>query len=230
MYKTFCTVIAALALAAFTPQEPDPAMSPETQAAVAAWRAEFQNAIDSAAAHPPQTFAEELDRRLGVEQAGRGAIGLIRNAGLPPDQMALATTEIWKELGSHDAANTEWLKSNLPPDGWFRISRDGARTATNAWLIVQHSPDTEWQKTILARMTPLIAEKEVNGRDYALLYDRVELFAGRPQRYGSQGTCEGGRLVIHKLEDAQRVDEWRASVGLGPLEEYKKVLGVGRAC
>ena len=44
---------------------------------------------------------------------------------------------------------------------------------------------------------------------------------GWPQRYGTQGRCTDGEWGPDELEDPDRVDEWRADVGLDPLAEYK---------
>lgn len=219
-----------IALAPKASAQTTPTMSSETRELVAQWRTEFQKGLDFAAAHPPKTMAEELNQRVGIEQTGRNALDAVNTSGLPADQMQLALSAIWAELGARDADNTAWLRTRLPPDGWFRASRDGADVASNAWLIVQHSPDRDWQREILARMAPLVAQGEVNGPDYALLYDRVEVFLGHPQRYGSQGVCKNGEVLLAPIEDEARVDELRASVGLGALADYKLKLRVGRKC
>lgn len=222
----------ALMLCAFAPQTPPPAstLSFEAQIVLDAWRAKFQAAKDTATAMPGSTLAAELERRIHVEQAGRMAIGDIQAAKLPIDQERLVMAKMGKELSAGDAANTEWLKSVIPADGWFRNSRDGRQVVGGAWLIVQHSPDRQLQKDVLAKMAPLVELGEVRGQDYALLYDRTEMAEDRPQRYGSQGTCVNGALTIDRLEDPEHVDELRAKVGLGPLEDYAKILGVGRRC
>lgn len=227
-------VLCALAtVIAFNPQasaQTASVMSAAAKDVVARWQAEFQKGLDFAAAHPPTTMAEELNQRVGIEQTGRTALDAVNVEGLPADQMQLALSAIWTELSARDADNTAWLKTKLPADGWFRASRDGADVASNAWLIVQHSPDKDWQREVLARMTPLVATGEVNGPDYALLYDRVEVFLGHPQRYGSQGVCTNGEIVLAPLEDEARVDDLRATVGLGSLADYKLLLRVGRKC
>ena len=135
------------------------------------------------------------------------------------------------QINPIDEDNLRYLKSVLPADGWFRKSRDGEVVASAAWLIVQHAHDRAFQKEVLARMAPLVAEGEASGPDFALLYDRNEMFEGRPQKYGSQGTCEGGVRVIYRLVDPDRVDEFRRGIGLREdLAAYKKRLGVGGPC
>ena len=55
----------------------------------------------------------------------------------------------------------------------------------------------------------------------ALLEDRVRLRDGKPQLYGSQVTRNpAGQWEARDLENPEKVDERRASVGLPPLAEY----------
>lgn len=55
-----------------------------------------------------------------------------------------------------------------------------------------------------------------------MMYDRLQMTRHQPQRYGTQMTCDygAGQWTLWRLEDAERVDEFRASVGLGPVAEY----------
>ena len=194
----------------------------------------FNDAVSTAEASndgmEDMSFADELAYRVEVEQAARYATDLIGLAELSKEDHLLVRREIWGKITALDADNTEWLKAHLPEDGWFRISRDGAEVSSNAWMIVQHSPDDAWRKDILDRMTPLLKKNEVSGQSYALLYDRVQMFDGKPQRYGSQGTCKDGVLVLHELENPENVDALRAQIGLSPLEDYVKLLNIGAPC
>ena len=80
----------------------------------------------------------------------------------------------------------------------------------------------------LTLMEPYFQTGEIRDQNYALLYDRVSVYQGRPQRYGTQG----GMLVIdgvkhhgaQPIEDVAHVDERRAAIGLGPLAEYLRLL------
>ena len=72
-------------------------------------------------------------------------------------------------------------------------------------------------------MLELLGEAVTRGQSaparYAYLYDRVQVLAGAPQRYGTQGRCvEGGGWEPLPLEDAARVNRLRAEVGLGTLD------------
>ncbi len=61
-------------------------LSPAAQAAVDAWRVKFEAAKAEAGRLPSSTLAQEMERRVRVEQAGRIGIGDIQAADLPPDE------------------------------------------------------------------------------------------------------------------------------------------------
>jgi len=206
--------------------------SPDVAKVVASWREQMNTFTESRTPLPATAgVADQIRYRAARDQAGRSALSVVIDSALSTDQQRLAMDEIWKELHAIDDDNTAYLSRVLPADGWFRISRDGARTTSDAWIIVQHSRDRALQRRVLAAMEPLARMGEVNGQEYALLYDRNEMFDGRPQRYGSQGTCVDGKMTLHTLEDPARVEEWRRSVGMKQtLAEYAPLIGVGKPC
>lgn len=62
--------------------------------------------------------------------------------------------------------------------------------------------------------TTLVAKGEASGESYALMYDRLAISEGRPQRYGSQLRCQGGKLAPYPLEDPGQVEAWRKAMGM----------------
>ena len=57
--------------------------------------------------------------------------------------------------------------------------------------------------------------------------DRIAMFEGRPQKYGSQIVeNEKGQRVIYNLLDPAKVDQWRSEMDLNPLSDYMKQMGV----
>lgn len=199
---------------------PVAALSPAASAVVARWRAELRAETKRVAAGKRLSIGDDLKRRIAIEQAGRRHLPERASSGLNANDWEAANKAIWKELGKIDAENTNHLKRILPRDGWFRIKRDGEQVASNAWLIVQHSPDHAFQRRVLDLMMPLVATGDASGGDYALLFDRVAMFEGKRQRYGSQIVCNDGRFEPSPVEDPARLDQLRASVGLEPIAEY----------
>lgn len=71
-------------------------------------------------------------------------------------------------------------------------------------------------------LEPLVATGEIDGQSYAMMYDRLALSEGRPQRYGTQMTCVDSRWTVNTLEDPDTVEERRRAMGFpGTLEDYK---------
>jgi len=193
------------------------ALNPAARAVVARWRAKLAEEKSLLRPTKSSAAADELKRRIAIEQAARSSLPDRVSSGLSRNDWEAANKAIWDDIGKIDADNTRYLKSILPADGWFRFKRDGKQVASDAWLIVQHSPDREFQRRVLGRMATLIATGDASGADYALLYDRVAIFDGKRQRYGSQITCVNGRFEPSVVENAVKLDELRASVGLEPI-------------
>ena len=100
----------------------------------------------------------------------------------------------------------------LPPEGWFYASKYGQDASSAAFLIVQHGNLELWRRFVPV-LEPLMAKGEVKGTEYALMFDRLALAEGRPQRYGSQMTCKNGKFVVDKLADPEHVEERRKTMG-----------------
>jgi hypothetical protein len=65
---------------------------------------------------------------------------------------------------------------------------------------------------------------EVSPANVAMLFDRVSLHRGQPQRYGTQFYVKGDAVVPGFVEKPATVDSLRVSVGLPPMARYVKQL------
>jgi len=204
--------------------------SREAIAAFEAWLDRYDDARSVAASRKITTPLEELDARVGIDQTGRLALSVLEELQLSDADFAEANKMAWEVLSANDAANTEFLKSILPAEGWFAISQYGESAGQNAFLITQHSPDNDFRASVLARMEPLLASGEVKREYYALMFDRVAIQEGRPQRYGTQGECRDGVILISPVEDDKGLEARRAEMGLAPMEDYGRMLGLGKRC
>lgn len=121
-----------------------------------------------------------------------------------------------------DQVNIDALKQIIKSSGWPTISKYGEAADQSAFLVAQHADrQPQFQREVLAILEKEQAARETSGENYALLFDRVSLASGKPQRFGSQGTCDGNKWVTRPVEDAKRVDDLRRSVGLEPMAEYE---------
>jgi len=146
--------------------------------------------------------------------------------GAKLEYFKLAFIPRFKEMDRRCTADIQEL---LKIYNWFTISTFGAAADNQAWLVVQHADlQPEFQKMVLARLEKLYPIGETKPSNYAYLYDRVATNAPTPgqlQRYGTQGRCVGPALwEPNPIENPEKVDERRASVGLGTMAEYKKLF------
>ena len=124
-----------------------------------------------------------------------------------------------------DSANTAWLKTYVARWGWPTTAHVGHEAVRTAFLIVQHAThDTAFMRAMLPSIDESYRRGELDGGAVALLTDRLEVKAGRPQIYGTQLSLRGGRWVLDSIVDSLRVDERRRSMGLPPLDEYLRVV------
>ena len=114
--------------------------------------------------------------------------------------------------------NTYQLRSIITEHGWPDVERVGDEGAEAAWLIAQHAigePD------FMRLCRQLLDEASAAGRvpmwQFAYIDDRIRVFEGKPQRYGTQIDLRPEGPAAHELEDAARVEAWRKEVGLPPL-------------
>ena len=132
-----------------------------------------------------------------------------------------AADSLLKRMQYVDSVNHSEVCAILDARGW--VGRDVIGDACEVfWLIIQHS-SVESQRKYLPMFHEAVKRGEMDASAVAMMEDRVAVFEGRPQKYGSQLTQdEDGRYVPFELLDAQKVDDWRKEVGMEPLEEYLK--------
>ena len=111
------------------------------------------------------------------------------------------------------------LESIIEEYGWPGKSLVGDDGADAAWLILQHAiGNPGLQRRCLPILREAAARGEVKPEHAAYLEDRICFFERRPQRYGTQFDWdENGQMSPWLLEDPERVNEYRRSVGLGSL-------------
>lgn len=129
------------------------------------------------------------------------------------------------EMMRTDSANTTWLKSYVARWGWPTAAQVGKESVDAAFLIVQHAiHDTGFMRSMLPFITEGHRRGELDGGKVALLTDRLEVKAGRPQIYGTQLSLRNGQWVLDPIADSANVDQRRRSMGLPPLAEYLRVV------
>jgi hypothetical protein len=217
-------IVVATALALQDPTTPpsDAPLSPEAQALIApVLEAMAAERARQAALPPPADDRERLERMGVLDQAGRRVLAGVNLHVLPADQIPAARKAMWAPVAEADRENAAALVAMTPPEGWFYRSVWGEKASSAAFHIVQHSDLALWRRFVPV-LEPLVATGEVEGQSYAMMYDRLALNEGRPQRYGTQMTCRNGVWAIDTLEDPDNVEARRKAMDFPwTLEEYK---------
>ena len=143
----------------------------------------------------------------------------LMEAGQRPDSAAVA------RLRAADSTHTERMKEIIEQHGWpdyDLVGKDGARAA---FLLVQHSPDWDFQERMLALLREAYERGKAEGQWVGLLTDRVRVHNGKPQLYGTQlKGMKNGNVTFHTIKDSARVDERREKMDMIPLREYIQIL------
>lgn len=173
---------------------------------------DFATLIERAASSAPPVQDEALRQELlamqRTDQSARVAID-------PRLQDAEAAALV-RQLDLEHAKQLDAIIERVGWPGKTLVGDDGAHAA---WLILQHSTP-EMMRCRLPLIEAAAARGEASHRDVAYLVDRVLVFEGKLQRYGTQIVVSGSGLVPAPIENESEVDTRRAAVGLGPLAVY----------
>jgi hypothetical protein len=117
--------------------------------------------------------------------------------------------------------NAVTLERIIDEHGWTGKSLVGADGAEAAWLIAQHAISLpEFSRKCLKLLETAVSEGEAEAWQAAFLQDRIAFFEGKPQKYGTQSDWNAdGKMQIWTLSDAEKVNEFRAEIGLQTLEK-----------
>lgn len=126
----------------------------------------------------------------------------------------------WNLINTKDSINLVKVTKILDEKGWLGTDIIGPEGNSTLFLVIQHS-DLASQEKYLPMMRTAVLKGKANASNLALLEDRVALRKGKKQIYGSQvGRNKNGEYYVMPLENAESVDERRAKVGLGKLQDY----------
>lgn len=117
--------------------------------------------------------------------------------------------------------NAARLAEIMDEFGWPSSAMVGEDGAQAAWLIAQHAiGEPAFQRRCLTALERAAASGAAPAWQAAMLEDRIRVFEGRPQLYGTQlEPNDDGTPRPCTIENPDGVDLRRAAVGLEPLAE-----------
>jgi len=112
-------------------------------------------------------------------------------------------------------ANAKRLREIMDEIGYPSISKVGEEASEAAWLIVQHAvSEPMFMQNCYQLMN--MNKEDINLAHIAYLYDRIECFKSKPQRFGTQLTSDGG---IYPVEDKDNLNNLRLLMDLPKLSK-----------
>jgi len=186
--------------------------------------AEAKAAQDRAEAHYDKPLQAELLQILTDDQSYVKFLGELRQR-----QRAKSgeTADLVRQTDALKAANIAKIEQILDHKGWPGPDQVGARASTVPFRVIQHA-NPEMENKYLPLMRAAAAEKKAEPASLALLEDRVAVREKRGQIYGSQVRRNEltGKWTLEPIEDPSHVDVRRAEMGMVPLAQYLKPLGI----
>ena len=140
---------------------------------------------------------------------------------------SIAEAEALHEMQRVDKLNQEQICKILDSRGFVGSDKVGNAVGT-FWAVIQHS-DINIQKKYLPLFREAAQRGDIAKESVAMMEDRINMFEGKPQRYGSQiEEDEFGNPRLYKLLDESKVDEWRSEMGMEPLKDYLRKMRIYR--
>jgi hypothetical protein len=132
-----------------------------------------------------------------------------------------------KKQNKIDNRNLKRLEEIISRYGWPTKSMVGKEASESAFLIVQHA-GLVYQKKYFPLLKAAALRNEARPDHVAMMEDRMLMGEGKKQIYGTglQTADVTKELKLWPIENEEEVDARRASVGLPPMVEYLKMMGL----
>lgn len=147
----------------------------------------------------------------------------LRDKLIQSGQLSEGYNEEMKEL--HDR-NAKILNEIIDTIGYPTTDKVGKEASEAAWLVIQHSiGQPEFMKKCSKMLEKAVSENKADPQSLAYLIDRIAVFEGKEQLYGTQFDWdEYGILNPNHCDDLTKVNERRKSIGLNTLEEQTEII------
>lgn len=130
------------------------------------------------------------------------------------------------EMAKIHKHNAEALDEIMETIGYPSIDKVGQEASAAAWLIIQHAiSHPQFMKKCAVLLKAAVTEHQADPKNLAYLKDRIAVFEGKPQLFGTQFDWDAnGELSPNVYDDLSKVNERRKILGLNTLEEQTKVI------
>lgn len=106
------------------------------------------------------------------------------------------------------------------------IDKVGKKANQAAWLVIQHAiGQPQFMKKCVKLLEKAVLEDKANPQNLAYLTDRIAVFEGKLQLYGTQFDWDHeGELSPKAFDDLKKVNQRRLAIGLNKLEEQTIII------
>lgn len=146
----------------------------------------------------------------------------LRDRLIQSGQLGEGYNEEMKKLHNR---NAEILNEIIDTIGYPTIDKVGKEANEAAWLVIQHSIEKpDFMKKCVKLLENTVGNK-ASTRNLAYLTDRIAVYEGKTQLYGTQFDWnENGELSPYLFDDLVKVNQRRKSIGLNTLEEQTAII------
>jgi hypothetical protein len=131
-----------------------------------------------------------------------------------------------EEMKKLHIRNAEILNAIIDRIGYPTADKVGQEASEAARLVIQHSINhPDFMKKCMKLMTTAVEEHKAEKLSLVYLTDRIAVFEGKPQQYGTQFDWdENGLLSPNFYDSVSEVNRRRTSIGLNTIEEQTVVI------
>ena len=113
------------------------------------------------------------------------------------------------------------LRQIIAVFGWPGVALVGDRGARAAWRIALHSvSEPAFMRQCRDLIDAASQRQDAPRWQFAIIDDRIRVYEGKAQRYGTQLRTGANGLEPHPLENEARVNSMRMQAGLPPMAQF----------
>ena len=114
--------------------------------------------------------------------------------------------------------NALQLRTVIDEVGWPNEELAGPDGAEAAWLVAQHAiGEPDFMRNCRTLLEEASSQGKIPMWQFAYIDDRIRVYEGKPQHFGTQIDLRPDGAVVSELESPQEVDSRRREIGLPPL-------------
>lgn len=134
---------------------------------------------------------------------------------------------LWDTINYNDSINVIKVENIIKRYGWPGIDVVGEKCNKAIWLVIQHA-GLKKQIKYLALLKKSVEKRQSRPSYLALMEDRILMYQDKKQIYGSQYEFDDAtkRYKLYSIDDERNVDKRRKLMGLPPIEQEAKTMGV----